>query len=86
MKNFSKLLLSHLENNPNKKCLYIIQPNLPDTPITYRELMKNSACYAKRYQSLDIQPGEVIVLILQHENKFSELHPAGGCVRAARQS
>ena len=66
MKNFSKILLSHLEDNPNKKCLYIIQPNLPDSPITYRELLKNSAYYAKRYQSLGIQPGEVIILVLQH--------------------
>ena len=66
MKNFTRILLSHLEDNPDKECLYIVQSKITDTPITYQELLIKSAGYARRYQSLGIQPGEVIILVLQH--------------------
>ncbi len=36
------------------------------SPISYHDLVVGSVCYAKVYASAGIQPGEVVVLILQH--------------------
>ncbi|MFC2064721.1 AMP-binding protein [Chloroflexota bacterium] len=66
MKNFSSILLSNLELFPNKECLFIVHSNQPDISITYNELVNKSAGYARRFQNLGIQPGEVVILVLQH--------------------
>jgi acyl-CoA synthetase (AMP-forming)/AMP-acid ligase II len=66
MQTFSHILKRHYEENPDRACLYLLHPNQPDLPVTYRDLMNGSAGYAKTYETEGILPGEVLVLILQH--------------------
>ena len=58
--------MHHYEKNPDRICLYILQANQPDIPITYRSLVQGAAGYARTYEKGGIQPGEVVILILQH--------------------
>ena len=37
-----------------------------DIPVSYKQLIEGAAGYAETYQQLGIQPGEVIILILEH--------------------
>jgi len=66
MQTFSHILKHHFEVDPDRVCLYILQTNQPDYPITYRDLIRGAAGYAKTFENNGIQPGEVIILILQH--------------------
>jgi acyl-CoA synthetase (AMP-forming)/AMP-acid ligase II len=66
MQNFTKILKHHFEKEPERVCLVILQSNLPDLSITYRELLHGSAGYAETYKRDGIVPGDVLVLILQH--------------------
>jgi fatty-acyl-CoA synthase len=66
MLTFSHILKQNFEQNPEQVCLYLIQPNQPDHPITYRDLMYGAAGYAKTFEKAGILPGEVLILILQH--------------------
>ncbi len=38
----------------------------PDAPVSYRQLIEGAAGYAKTLGDMGIQPGEIVVLILQH--------------------
>jgi acyl-CoA synthetase (AMP-forming)/AMP-acid ligase II len=66
MPTFSELLKNHYEQTPDKVSVYILHSGRPDFPLTYRQLIQGSAGYARIYAKQGIQPGEVIVLILQH--------------------
>ena len=66
MQTFSHILKHHYEEDPDRVCLYILQTNHPDFPLTYRDLIQGAAGYAKTYEKEGILEGEVIVLILQH--------------------
>ncbi len=66
MQTFSHILKRHYDDKPDKVCLYILQTDHPDFPITYRDLLRGAAGYAKSYEKAGILPGEVLVLILQH--------------------
>ena len=37
-----------------------------DQPVTYRQLVEGAAVWANTYEQQGVQPGEVVVLILQH--------------------
>ena len=66
MQTFSHILKHHYEDDPDRVCLYILLTNQPDFPVTYRDLLRGAAGYAKTYENAGILPGEVLVLILQH--------------------
>ncbi|MGZ6346066.1 MAG: AMP-binding protein [Anaerolineales bacterium] len=66
MPNFSYLLKDHYESSPNKICVTLIHIGQPDRRISYNELVNGSAGYVKSYQQNGVQPGDVILLILQH--------------------
>lgn len=52
--------------NPDKTILYLLYNNQPDQAYTYAELLVGSAGYAQALSAKGFQPGEVVVLILQH--------------------
>lgn len=52
--------------NPDKTILHLLYNNQPDQAYTYAELLVGSAGYAQALSAKGIQPGEVVVLILQH--------------------
>ena len=66
MPTFSDLLKGHYESIPNKICVTILHAGQPDRPVSYSELLNGSAGYVKSYQGKGVQPGDVILLILQH--------------------
>ncbi|OGN72978.1 MAG: hypothetical protein A2X25_10500 [Chloroflexi bacterium GWB2_49_20] len=66
MQTFSHILKGHFDENPDRVCIYLLHPNQPDLPVTYRDLMRGAAGYAKTFKKEGILPGEVLVLILQH--------------------
>ena len=66
MMTFTKRLESCWRENPEKRSIVLQQGGQPDTPINYRELLRGATAYAHTFRREGIQPGEVIVLILQH--------------------
>ena len=66
MPTFSDLLKQQYERNPDQVSVYILHGGQPDRPVTYRELMFGAMGYVRTYQKKGIQPGEVVILILQH--------------------
>ena len=66
MPNFSHLLKNHYEQTPDKVCVTLLHGGQPDRPVTYRELIHGAAGYVNTYQENGIQPGDVVILILQH--------------------
>ena len=66
MTTFADVLKEFYEREPDRVSLTLQHPGQPDFPITYRELVERSNDYAAAYARAGIQPGEVIILILQH--------------------
>jgi acyl-CoA synthetase (AMP-forming)/AMP-acid ligase II len=66
MPTFPELLNGHYEQTPDKVSVTMLHAGQPDRPVTYRELMHGAAGYVKTYQQNGIQPGDVVLLILQH--------------------
>ncbi len=66
MKNFSSVLWEHYKNQGNQKILYFQSIGKPDLPITYKALIENSYCYTIEFVKKGIEPGDIIILVLQH--------------------
>jgi len=66
MPTFSDLLKAHYETSPEKVSVIILHGGQPDRPVTYRELIQGASGYVTTYAKNGIQPGEIILLILQH--------------------
>ncbi len=66
MQNFSSVLLEHYKNDADFPVLIFKSAGRPDLPITYRELLENSYCYTSKFMQGGIQPGDVVILVLQH--------------------
>lgn len=66
MRNFSSVLLQHYHHDADFPVLIFKSAGKPDLPITYQELLENSYCYTQRYLQEGIQPGDVVILVLQH--------------------
>ena len=66
MPNFSDILKGHYEGIPDKAAVVLLHAGQPDRPVTYRELVSGAAGYAATYQKSGVQPGDVVILILQH--------------------
>ncbi len=66
MSTFFDALCNHYERHPEKTAIWLQIARRADTPITYRRLLENAHAYAQAYAARGIQPGEVVILILQH--------------------
>ena len=66
MKNLAQILLEQYRCCPDKVCIVMQHAGQPDAPVSYRQLIEGSAGYAKTLEEMEIQPGEIVVLILQH--------------------
>ena len=53
---------------PDRIAVTLQFPKADDLPITLDQLLRGSQSFAKTYTREGIQPGEVIVLILQRNN------------------
>jgi fatty-acyl-CoA synthase len=66
MKNFSQVLREHETDHPQQVALVLQHAGKDDRPISYAELLSGANAYAAALSGAGIQPGEVVVLILQH--------------------
>jgi len=75
VKTFPFHLKQIFETIPDQVTIYLLKPNpprqppqerLPDQSLTYRDLMRGALGYARALEQAGIQPGEVVILILQH--------------------
>jgi acyl-CoA synthetase (AMP-forming)/AMP-acid ligase II len=66
MTTFASRLYSHLQRSPQQIALTLIQAGQPDHSLRYFELFQEAQRYTRAFTNRGIQPGEVVVLILQH--------------------
>ena len=66
MPTFSDLLKNFYDKEPDRVALYVLFSGQPDRPLTYRQLLQGATAYARAFAEHGVQPGEVVVLILQH--------------------
>jgi fatty-acyl-CoA synthase len=67
MQNFSNILQRHYERTPEKVAVTMLFTGKPSCPITYRDLINGANWYVRAYFQNGIQPGDVVLLILQHD-------------------
>ncbi len=66
MTTLADLIHQNYSKNPEKTAIILQHAGQDDKPVSYRDLVKGSAQYAQTYAEAGIQPGEVVILILQH--------------------
>jgi len=66
MTTFSHILQSSYEECPEKTALTVLLAGKPDQIISYRQLLTGAAAWQRTFAREGIQPGEVVILILQH--------------------
>ncbi|WKZ36140.1 MAG: AMP-binding protein [Anaerolineales bacterium] len=66
MTTLPKLLQHSYQDAPDKTSIILQHAGQPDTHLTYRDLIRGANRYALSYAREGIQPGEVVILILQH--------------------
>ena len=74
MTTFSDLLLTSYRDCPDKVSLTVLLAGREDQPVTYSQLVEGAAVWNQQwrgagllaYKQQGVQPGEVVVLILQH--------------------
>ncbi len=66
MTTLPNLLQRNYQEVPEKISIILQHAGQPDKPLTYRDLIRGANRYALTYAREGIQPGEVIILILQH--------------------
>ncbi len=66
MTTLAHLIHKNYQSQSRKTAIVMQHAGKDDLPISYHDLVTGSARYAKTYAREGIQPGEVVVLILQH--------------------
>lgn len=66
MKTFQHILKYHYDQHPDQVAIYLQHAGQDDKPITYRQLLRHASSAQHKLESEGIQPGEVVLLILQH--------------------
>lgn len=66
MTTFTEALQRSFIECPDKVALTVLLHGREDQPITYRELLRGAAAWERTLKREGIQPGEVVILILQH--------------------
>ena len=64
--NLAGLLWQYYQEAPDRPALTMLFSKTKDVQLSFRELINGSAAYAKALAASGIQPGEVVILILQH--------------------
>jgi len=64
--NLAGLLWQYYQEAPDRPALTMLFSKANDVQLSFRELINGSAAYAKALAASGVQPGEVVILILQH--------------------
>ena len=67
MTTFVERLSSLREQSPRKVAIRLQTAGRPDRVLTYEEMLRGASAYASALLREQIQPGEVVILILQHK-------------------
>jgi acyl-CoA synthetase (AMP-forming)/AMP-acid ligase II len=65
MPTFSEVLLRYYQEQPEKIAVILQQAGHEDFPVTYKRLVRRASAYVDHFTQQNIQPGEVVILILQ---------------------
>jgi fatty-acyl-CoA synthase len=63
---FSEKLQEAYRTRPDQVAINMLLAGKPDQPLTYGELLRGAAGYARTLEKNGVQPGEVVILIFQH--------------------
>ena len=66
MKTFPQELIKTYQEVPEQVAIHLLFNHKPDKPVTYRQLFQGAAGYARALDQAKVQPGEVVILILDH--------------------
>jgi fatty-acyl-CoA synthase len=66
MTTFSDILYTHYQTHPDQTAIIMQHAGQSDRLVSYRELLSGANGFASTYARRGIQPGEVVILILQH--------------------
>jgi fatty-acyl-CoA synthase len=66
MRTVSQHLVNLYQDHPDQVTLHLLHNHQPEQVLTYRDLVHGAAGYAHALHQAGIQPGEVVILILQH--------------------
>ncbi|MFN2299616.1 MAG: AMP-binding protein [Anaerolineales bacterium] len=58
--------------SPEQTAVHWMHPRTPERAMSYRDLVCGAAGYADALQKAGVQPGEVVILILQHSEALAE--------------
>ncbi len=68
--NISQVLDHAWQKHPQKNAVHLLFAKQPEEILTYEQLTQRSAVFAQSLQTVDIQPGEVVIIILQHSQEL----------------
>jgi fatty-acyl-CoA synthase len=63
---FTSNLQQKYKTVPDQVAIHVLLAGKEDYPLTYRELLRGAAGYARTLEEHGVQPGEVVILIFQH--------------------
>jgi fatty-acyl-CoA synthase len=66
MSTLPRLLQQNDHEVPQQSAVILLFSNQPEEQISYHRLMQGAAGYARAFANQGIQPGEVVILVLQH--------------------
>ncbi len=66
MPTFTEILQQSYNECPEKTALTVLLHGKEDQPLTYRDLISGAAAWERTLKREGVQPGEVVILILQH--------------------
>jgi acyl-coenzyme A synthetase/AMP-(fatty) acid ligase len=64
--NLAKVLIDYYEKSPSRPVIHFQTTGQPDETITYRDLIHGAMGYVKVFKENKVEPGDVVLLILQH--------------------
>jgi fatty-acyl-CoA synthase len=68
--NFCQILQAAHAHQPQRVALTMLHAGQADQPVSLDDLLRGAAAYADALQNSGIQPGEVVILILQHSREL----------------
>ena len=66
MENFSQVLQKYYQDSPDQIAVHLLYSRQTEQTLTYRSLMSSACGYARALIKAGVEPGEVVVLILDH--------------------
>jgi acyl-CoA synthetase (AMP-forming)/AMP-acid ligase II len=66
MTTLAQIIIEHYQTSPEKTSVIVQRAGQTDRTLSYQAVVHGANQYARTYQRMGVQPGQVVVLILQH--------------------